>query len=99
MCIRDRLQTVKEQTGKSASRDYAIFMLLAMYGLRCSEAVSYTHLRQESDAKDVAYRLGWCEPAEQGGARGTGKRTDGEKRKCGHDRQKGADVYKRQTKN
>lgn len=34
------LQTVKEQTGKSALRDYAVFMLLAMYGLRCSEVAN-----------------------------------------------------------
>lgn len=34
------LQSVKEQKGKSASRDYAVFMLLAMYGLRCSEVAN-----------------------------------------------------------
>ena len=38
--VQKLLQTVKEQTGKSASRDYAIFMLLAMYGLRCSEVAN-----------------------------------------------------------
>ena len=34
------LQSVKEQTGKSALRDYAVLMLLAMYGLRCSEVAN-----------------------------------------------------------
>ncbi|MCS2626491.1 tyrosine-type recombinase/integrase [Bacteroides xylanisolvens] len=38
--VQKLLQTVKEQTGKSASRDYAYFMLLAMYGLRCSEVAN-----------------------------------------------------------
>ena len=35
-------------------------------------------VRQESDVEDAAYRLGWREPAEQGGTRGAGKeRTEG----------------------
>lgn len=38
--VQKLLQTVKEQTGKSALRDYAVFMLLAMYGLRCSEVAN-----------------------------------------------------------
>lgn len=38
--VQKLLQSVKEQTGKSALRDYAIFMLLAMYGLRCSEVAN-----------------------------------------------------------
>ena len=37
-------------------------------------------------SREHAYRLGWREPAEQGGTRGAGKRTDGGKQKCSHDR-------------
>ncbi len=38
--VQEILQSVKEQKGKSALRDHAIFMLLAMYGLRCSEVAN-----------------------------------------------------------
>lgn len=38
--ILEILQFMKEQKGKSALRNYAIFILLAMYGLRCSEVAN-----------------------------------------------------------
>ena len=47
------------------------------------------YVHPQPAAENAADRPGRCQPAEQGGARGAGKKTNGGKQKHGHDRQRG----------